>query len=436
MALVILRATCSRAVGALLITASFIPLGQQIVFLGLHLYFLRILILVCLVRLTTRGELNGLIFTTIDKLFLGWVATGVTCSVLRGPSAETFGWAYDCLGVYFSIRILTERSGNDVASHVRTLALVAMAMAAFMAFERLTHRNLFHFLGGVPEVPSERDERFRAQGPFRHAILAGTFGATTLPLVIGLQFQRNATRTKAILGGLACIVITLASASSGPLMSFLGAVIGLVLWPFRFKMRFIRRGLLLMLLGLALVMNAPVWYLIGRLSEITGGTGFYRSFLIEQAIKHFGEWWLIGSSRTAHWSPWESNVLVFDPNNIDITNHYIVQGLHGGILMLGLFVSMIVVCYKTIGSWARDPESSTNAKLMWGAGAALTAHCLAFISVSYFDQIKVFWFWLLAVISAMSCQGPGMASQEPQLHADVEKAPLVATLEGSEGARM
>lgn len=39
--------------------------------------------------------------------------------------------------------------------------------------------------------------------------------------------------------------------------------------------------------------------------------------------------------------------------------------------------------------------------LLWAFGVCLAAHCAAFISVSYFDQIQVFWFWLLAVIATV-----------------------------------
>jgi hypothetical protein len=171
----------------------------------------------------------------------------------------------------------------------------------------------------------------------------------------------------------------------------------------RKQMHIVRRGMLLTFIGLALMMNAPVWYLIGRLSELVGGTGWYRSFVIEAAIKHFSEWWLIGTSRTVHWSPWGENALYSNSDMMDITNDYIMQGLNGGVLMLGLFLAIIVRCFKTIGGLLRQSTNlPIHEKLVWGLGVAVAAHCISFISVSYFDQIKVFWFWLLAVIAAVS----------------------------------
>jgi hypothetical protein len=418
MCLVILRADHQKAVRAVLVTAAFIPLGQQINVGGLHLYFLRILILAGFARLMMRHETAGFKLTGVDKLFIYWVLVGFVCGILRGPSAETFGAVYDSFGIYFLIRVLT-RDGEDALPHLWTLAYVAIAMAVCMSWETLMHRNLFHVLGGVPEFASERAERFRAQGPFRHAILAGTFGATLLPLMIGLWYHRDRSKWLALTGAMACTVIVVSSASSGPVMCFLTSLSGFGLWVMRERMQLVRRGLLVTFIGLCVLMNAPVWFLIGRLSEVVGGTGWYRSFLIEQAVTHFGEWCLIGSSETAHWSPWESNVLTGDSGSMDITNHYIVQGLNGGVLMLGLFVAIIVSCFKIVGRTVqRGTDLPFHEKLVWGFGVALASHCMAFISVSYFDQIKVFWFWLLAVIAALPVRSKVTVPAEPVLQAD------------------
>ena len=89
----------------------------------------------------------------------------------------------------------------------------------------------------------ERDGRFRAEGPFLQPILAGTFGATLFPLLVGLW--RNGGRGKwLMLGGIAgSLIITIASASSGPLLTFVAAVIGFSLWRMRERMYLFRRSI-------------------------------------------------------------------------------------------------------------------------------------------------------------------------------------------------
>jgi hypothetical protein len=400
MSVLILSSSRRRAVGAILATAAFIPLGQNIVIAGLHFYFLRVLILVGLTRLVMRHETADFRLAGMDKLFIGWVLIGLVCEIIRGASAEAFGAVYDTIGVYFMIRILTN-GADDIVAHLRVLAFLGMAIGICMAFEVMTRRNPFFIFGGVPEFAGLRGGRFRCQGSFRHPILAGTFGATLFPLMIGLWRHARSGRWLAIGGVIGSVIITITSASSGPLLTFLAAIAGFCLWPLRRQMRFFRRGVVIVIICLAFVMKAPVWFLIGKISDLTGGGGYYRSFLIDQFIRHFTQWWMVGTSYTANWAG-AGIVLPNNPNMVDITNHYVAQGVHAGLLGFGLFLAIIVGCFKVIGRavvGATDPQ--VERLLLWAFGVCLAAHCTAFISVSYFDQIQVFWFWLLASITAV-----------------------------------
>ena len=407
MAFVILGSNRRNAVGDMLAIAAFVPLGQEITLLGLHMYFLRILVLVGFCRLLLKRETEGFRLVAVDKLFIWWVLIGFVCELLRGGGAQTFGAVYDAVGVYFLIRIWT-RTGEDVLAHLRLLAFVAIAIGICMAWETIKHQDLFFVFGGVPLVPMERNGRYRAEGPFLQPILAGTFGATLFPLLVGLW--RNGGRGKWLMVGgiIGSLIITVASASSGPLLTFVAAVIGFGLWPMRERMHLFRRSIVIVLVGFTLIMNAPVWYLIAKVSDVVGGGGWHRSWLIQQFLTHFDQWFLVGTSYTANWAP-GGEVIFNNPNMMDITNQYVAQGIHGGILGLGFFVAMIVAGFKTIGRAVRNEVKPTVARvLLWALGVCLASHCAAFISVSYFDQIQVFWFWLLAVIAAV----PVWAHQE------------------------
>ena len=220
--------------------------------------------------------------------------------------------------------------------------------------------------------------------------------------MVGLWFQRGPNRSRAIIGGLGCVFVMYASASSGPLLSFLVALVGLGMWRMRNQMRLFRRGVVVVLIGLSFVMKAPVWYLISKVSDVFGGSGWWRSYLIDQAVQHFSEWWLIGTSYTANWAPY-GIVLPNNPKMMDITNEFIAQGVNSGLLGLGLFIAIIVCCFKIIGRAVRtNGEPPLERKLIWTFGVCLAAHCASFVSVSYFDQIQVFWFWLLAVIPCLA----------------------------------
>ena len=79
------------AVKALLAMAAFLPLAQQVVIVGLHFSFLRILILVGLCRVLSRGETRQFQWQSLDKLFLGWAVGGTVfrnialayCGIIR-----------------------------------------------------------------------------------------------------------------------------------------------------------------------------------------------------------------------------------------------------------------------------------------------------------------------------------------------------------------
>jgi len=414
------------AVKSLLAIAAFLPLGQQVVIMGLHFTFLRILILVGLCRVLSRGEAREFRWQGVDKLFLWWVLVGLVFGVMRSPKAELFGAAYNSIGVYFLIRCLTKEP-EEVIGHLRFLAFAAIVIAIAMAWELSTHRNPFFVFGGVPEFVVERDGRFRCQGPFRVCILAGTFAATLFPLLLGLWRKGGRDKKLALLGMTGCAFSTGAAASSGALITIVMAIIGSALWPLRLHMRWIRRGIVVAILGLMLVMNAPVWFLIARMGDLLGGTGWYRANLIQQAIYHFNEWWLIGTSYTANWPCGEP--LPVDPNNIDITNEYIAEGVEGGILRLGLFLAIIVICFKKVGTAIRVERTDPGTvKLWWALGVCLSAHCAAFISISYFDQIQVFWFWLWAVIAVLPLKPVPVAvlDDNPLPEQDSQTAQIIA----------
>jgi hypothetical protein len=399
--LIILCSTRQNAVKALLATAMFMPLGQQVVLFGLHLYFSRILIMVGLIRLVTRPERRVFQWTAVDKCFLLWCLTEFIMGNIRNGISDgligALGFAYNALGIYFFIRLLT-RDSKEAVEHVQFLALATLILALLMVPELKTQRNFFSVFGGVNPISEYRDGRVRCQGPFRISILAGTFAATLFPLMVGLWFNRGQSRRWAIIGVLGCLFVTYASGSSGPILCFLASLVGLGLWRIRDRMYLFRRGAVLLLIALSMVMKAPVWYLISKVSDLFGGSGWHRSYLIDQAVHHFNEWWLIGTSVTAHWAP-AGLVMPSNPKMMDITNEFIAQGINGGALGLGLFIAIIVCCFKIIGRAVRsNEEPPLERKLIWTFGVCLAAHCSAFVSVAYFDQIEVFWLWLLAVI--------------------------------------
>ena len=130
----------------------------------------------------------------------------------------------------------------DIQRVVKIFSAVAAVLAVTMVYEKLRDVNLYGFLASQPIIPEIRNGAIRAQGPFHHAILAGTFGATLLPLFFWL-WKSGKSKFLGLLGMLASTAITFASASSTPASVYLAAILAICLWPLRGQMRMIRWGL-------------------------------------------------------------------------------------------------------------------------------------------------------------------------------------------------
>jgi hypothetical protein len=389
----------------LLIMVGLMPMGQQIVISGLHFHLFRVLLLSGILRVIIRREVTQLRLTGMDRLFLGWVIVSIVFGSLSKPSTallvNRLGSAYNALGCYFFARCVIVEF-EDVVVSVRTLAFISLLIAVLMLVENETAHNPLSVLGGVPEIPAMREERPRCQGAFRHSITAGVFGGTQFPLFVALWRYRPQYKRLAFMAIISTLIIVITSRTSGGLMALFTGVAGLALWKWRKAMPLIRRGAFLAILGLALLMKAPVWYLLAKLGTVTGGGGWHRAWLIDQVIAHFDEWWLFGTTYTAHWGP-GGQVIAADPDMMDITNHYVMEGVRGGILELGLFIAIIITCFRGIGRRLRAEAQGASAEFfVWAIGVAFFAHCLSFISATYFDQTILIWYWLQAIICHVS----------------------------------
>ena len=375
-------------------TTCYMTFGQQIVVVGLHFTMLRMLVLMACARVIFRNETRSFKWLRIDTAILLWVASSVTTYTLLWQSSEALvnrlGLAYDAVGFYFVFRFLI-RDIEDFKRCCRVFAVLLFPLAISMCVEKATGQNPFYLFGGVPPVTEIRDGVLRCQGPFGHPILAGTFGAVWLPLFLGLWYQGRGNRSIAALGMVSSTAITLLSGSSGPVAAYFAGIVGLCMWPLRNYMRTVRWGIVLSLGVLQLVMKAPVWFIFAHLNLFSGSTGWHRANLIDLTIRHFFDWWLLGTRNTLGWGVWAG----------DITNQFISQAVRGGLSTLVLFVYIIVLAYSGLGRSLRSArfESRRARKLLWALGCTLLAHIVGFLNVSYFDQNVVNWYLLLALIA-------------------------------------
>lgn len=379
--------------------AFLIWLGVQVYIGGVHWLALRILILVACIRLAIfrpRGEVKpsrfGSGFTNIDRVFLGYVLVQAACVVLLFQQTQAlvnqFGFLVDFLGGYFVIRFLIQ-DREDLFRALQCLALLSALLAVGMVIEQLRQINLFAMLAGLAVSPGVREGKIRSQGVFQHAIPAGTVAATWIPLFI-LLWKNGKARLLAGIGLISATVMTLTSQSSTPLLAYAASLLAIFMWPLRGKMKLVRRAIIAAIVLLGLIMKAPVWFLIARIDLTGGSSGYHRALIVDQFIRHFWDWWLIGVRDTSQWG-WDL---------WDVQNQYVAAGETGGLIAFCLFVAIIVRAFARLGDARKLVENDKQEQwLYWLIACTLFSNALAFIGANYFDQSRISWFLILAAVN-------------------------------------
>jgi hypothetical protein len=407
-----------KALAAFLGAAILIPMDQVVLIGPAHFSMLRVLVIFGIVRLLKEkfsskqplfsGGINRLDFAVI-LLAIFTAVNGILLFQAMGAVIDQLGVLYTVLGVYVLLRSLI-RSEEDVVHCIRIFAYIAIVVASVMGYEFATGHNPYALLGGARAADYAtvviRDDKFRAQGPFGHSILAGTFGATLVPLFVALWWKGKKHRWLVVAAIISSTIITLTCNSSTPVMGYAAGLLALCFWPLRKRMRVVRWGIVFTLLGLQIVMKGPVWSLIEKIDITGGSSSWHRYMLVDQCIRHFSDWWLIGVKDTSVWG-WDM---------WDTANEYVGTCDNSGLIPFVLLIAILVYGFKYLGRARRAAERDKKRTLfIWSICAALFAHVVSFIGISYWDQTQVAWAALLAMISAIvvNSRKPKLARHNP-----------------------
>jgi hypothetical protein len=374
-------------------------IGQQVYVAGFHFYVLRILIIAGIFRMIVaklKSKEPVLVggFESIDKLFVMWACCRALANVLvvnGEPGAIIYqaGFLIDSIGGFLFVRFLI-RNEEDILRVIKIFAALTVIFAITMSVEKFRGLNIFGYLGIVSVIPGSREGSIRAAGAFAHPILAGVFGVAVMPLFWWLR-QSGKAKVAGLLGLCGSMGMMVMSASSTPLMSFVAAIIAGFAFPFRNKMRTVRWAVVIILIALHLVMKAPVWMLIARVDVVAGSSGYHRAMLVDQCIRHFTDWWLIGTTAAGSWG-WDI---------WDSSNQFVQEAESGGLITFILFIMIISRSFRKIGTARKlvedDPQ---HERFMWCLSVTLFTTCVCFFGVSFFDHTKIMWFAFLAIITA------------------------------------
>lgn len=397
------RATIFFLIGMLYLTK-----GPGLDIGGVMLHPYRLLLLAGGMRVLFRREISELKAVLVDKLILAAVAWLLFAQLFHEQGegsgiVYSFGVGFEMLASYFLIRIWC-RNLEDIETLVTPLSLMLVPIAFSMLAEKSLQTNLMGIFGGGEWV-NIREGVIRSRGAFAHAILAGSFAAACFPIVVS-GWNRN--KTISIIGGLSVTSMVITCHSSGPLVSFAITCAIIACWRYRHYAKHAFWFAIFGYLAIDLISNRPGYHAIVTRLDLTGSsTAYYRCLLIDTAVEHFNEWWLVGTDFTAHWVQPGVGSIILGGKHMDITNMYIGAGVGGGILAVVLLFTVIAASVRSAVILSKDEETvpSDGARFsIWCFGAALGSMGISGLSTSFFDQSGAF-IWIFAAMISSSLEG-------------------------------
>lgn len=383
-----------KAITPFLLAFFTIPVGQVIVLGGVHLTVLRILILTVLARMaafrgsSSEGKFAGG-FNALDRVVVLWsLSAAITFSVQwmeMQALIKGLGDLVESLGGYLAARFLIP-DRVAVRRTVKVMAAICVIQGACMVSEQFTRQNVFGFLGAFsPEI---REGHIRSQGVMG-SLYGGVFAGVLIPLFLWL-WTEGKSRMAAYAGLAGATAMVFASHASTSLLAYGASLGALAFWPLRKQMRLVRWGIVAILVGLHLVMHGPVWSLIEHIDLAGGSSSYHRYMLVDNCLRHFGEWWLIGYKYYNEWG-W----CMFD-----LCNQFVAVAVTGGLVTLVVYIMIFTRSFGAIGTARKHVNGERGQEwLFWCLGSTLFAHVVASFGIGYMVHLLMALFPLLACIS-------------------------------------
>ena len=238
-----------------------------------------------------------------------------------------------------------------------------------------------------------------------------------VPLLVWLWSDKK-SRVATYLGMAGAIIMMLTCNSSTPLLALAGGILGLCLWRFRKKMRIFRWALVLTLVALHLVMKAPVWALIASIRPTGSSSGYHRYYLVDNCIRHFSDWWLLGFKNFGSWG-WDM---------WDLSDQYVAVCLTGGLITFIIFIALLLRSFGGLGTARKRQAANGNRKqewLCWCLGCSLLGHVVGWFGCSYMAKMQMTLFVLLAMISVaiLEAKRPAASTEESIPEANATNLP-------------
>jgi len=370
----------------------------------------RIVVTVLLVRCLCNDEIRSkFVWCRLDKLvalsMVVYVSTYfVTVQMPLASLIENRGaFVLDTWCAYLAARfIVTDRA--KLISILKWVSIVLVPLAILGVIESVfgwqpftSLRRFTPWFDGRPYVAAQRLGFTRAIGPFSHAILFGGGFAMFLPLIYYLRYEKGEWRFWAYLLSAVALLGGLSSMSSGPWVMVFVAISCLIMERYRRRLKlFFMLGVLACIM-VGVVSNRPFYHVIASWANPLGGAGYHRAKLIDLAIEHFDEWWMVGyGEKDPGWGP------ALGVARTDVTNEFILNGVKYGILGIIVLLLVLAAAFRGIISTYMKVPQPANKSLCWAFGSMLFSVVVTWMSVSFFGQLSCLFYCVLGMIGCIT----------------------------------
>jgi hypothetical protein len=424
-----------KAITPFLLAFFTIPLGQVLVVGGVHFLMHQVLILAVLGRMATFRESSSERrlaggFNALDRVVVLWSLSAFIIFSLQWmdiqATIKSAGDLLISLGGYLAMRFLIPDRAT-VRRTIHAMAVIFVIQGTCMVSEQFTHQNIFEFLGAYPS--ELRDGHIRSQGALG-GLYAGPLASVLIPLFIWL-WSEGKSRMAAYAGVAGATAMVFASHASTSWTTYGASLMGLGFWPLRKRMRLVRWGLVGILVGLHMVMNGPVWSLIEKIDLTGGSSSFHRYMLVDNCIRHFGDWWLLGCKNYGDWG-----FVMFD-----VCNQFVLAALRGGLVTLVIYIAIYKRSFGAIGKVRRLVDGDRGQEwFVWCLGSALFATVVSSFGINYMTYLMMGLFSLLVGISVATSEarqakisGEGLPAKVQVRSAIIAEATYVPLDEARQG---
>lgn len=390
-------------IAALLWYPSFLAISIGTIDIMIGRVLVSVLFLRCLCDDKIRSRFK---WSRLDKWVAWSIVVYIVIAIIVHPAWSVLenrgGFLMDTWLAYMVARfIITDRP--TLISIIKSVGIIllplailgcAEAISGWQPFVPLRRYRPWNPVFGMTTVGS-RWGITRAVGPFSHPVLFGGCFVMFLPLLWYLRYQKKDWKTLSRFLSVVAVIGALSSMSAGPWIMVTVAVFCLFMERHKKLVKPAAISFAVLCVFIQILSSTAFYYVFAKYGSKLGGAGMHRAILIDVAIRHLDQWWLIGTKgQDPGWGHYLGMTWT------DVTNEYILAGIRYGMAGVLVLCGVLTVAFKQIIVSYKKAVTPEMKSLYWSLGSVLFAVIVVWTSISFFGQLISLFYVMLGIIGS------------------------------------